>query len=402
MSNISRLFPKSLPLPQKPMASVKKKILLIGEYSRLHNSLKEGLTALGHEVTLVSTGDDFKQFPSDILLQKKFSRGWKKKLKVGIFQLTGRDITSELVKRQFMSHKDRLSGYDVVQLINESPFSIAAKCEMEIASFLAARNDKLFLLSCGADYSSIRFAFDKKIRYSILNPLFEGKVSVKDFAPALKYLEPDFQKLHLFLYKKINGIIASDMDYHLPLVGDKKYCGLLPNPINTDKLTYIPPEIGGPIKIFHGINRANYYKKGSDYFEAALEIIRRKHRGRVDIITAENVPYKEYIQLYDAAHILLDQVYSFDQGYNALEAMAKGKVVFTGAEKEFLEFYNLQEDEVCINARDQVDDLVSKLEFLILNPDHISRISRNARAFIEREHNYRKIAARYLEVWERV
>src|SRR5690606_30108174 len=103
-SNFRFQFPKSLPLPQKPMASVKKKILLIGEYSRLHNSLKEGLTALGHEVTLVSTGDDFKQFPSDILLQKKFSRGWKKKLKVGIFKLTGRDITSELVKRQFMKH----------------------------------------------------------------------------------------------------------------------------------------------------------------------------------------------------------------------------------------------------------------------------------------------------------
>ena len=42
------------------------KILLLGEYSRLHNSLKEGLQALGHQVTLVGTGDDFKRFPSDI------------------------------------------------------------------------------------------------------------------------------------------------------------------------------------------------------------------------------------------------------------------------------------------------------------------------------------------------
>ena len=29
------------------------RILLLGEYSRLHNSLKEGLTALGHEVILL-------------------------------------------------------------------------------------------------------------------------------------------------------------------------------------------------------------------------------------------------------------------------------------------------------------------------------------------------------------
>jgi len=36
-------------------------------------------------------------------------------------------------------------------------------------------------------------------------------------------------------------------------------------------------------------------------------------------------------------------VYAYDQGFNALEAMAKGKVVFTGAEKEWLELYNLEE-----------------------------------------------------------
>ena len=41
------------------------KILLLGEYSRLHNSLKEGLIALGHEVTIVGCGDKFKKFPVD-------------------------------------------------------------------------------------------------------------------------------------------------------------------------------------------------------------------------------------------------------------------------------------------------------------------------------------------------
>ena len=64
----------------------------------------------------------------------------------------------------------------------------------------------------------------------------------------------------------------------------------------------------------------------------------------------ENIPYNDYISIYNKAHILLDQVFAYDQSYNALEAMAKGKVVFTGAETEFLNQYQLQEDEVCINA----------------------------------------------------
>ena len=42
------------------------KILLIGEYSNLHNSLKQGLQKNGFEVTLLSTGDGFKNFDSDI------------------------------------------------------------------------------------------------------------------------------------------------------------------------------------------------------------------------------------------------------------------------------------------------------------------------------------------------
>ena len=41
------------------------KILLLGEYSRLHNSLKEGLVALGHEVIIVGCGDKFKKLPVD-------------------------------------------------------------------------------------------------------------------------------------------------------------------------------------------------------------------------------------------------------------------------------------------------------------------------------------------------
>ena len=45
------------------------KILLIGEYSGLHNSLKDGLQLNGHSVTLLGTGDGFKNFPVDILVK---------------------------------------------------------------------------------------------------------------------------------------------------------------------------------------------------------------------------------------------------------------------------------------------------------------------------------------------
>src|SRR5690606_28675115 len=126
-----------------------------------------------------------------------------------------------------------------------------------------------------------------------------------------------------------------------------------------------------------------------------LKKLQQKYPEKVEIITVENIPYSEYIEKFNSAHILLDQVFAYDQGYNALAAMAKGKVVFTGAETEFLKHYNLKEDEVCINAIPDVAYLIQKLEELLLNPKKISDISANARAFIEKEHNYISVAENY-------
>ena len=50
------------------------RILLIGEYSRLHNSLKEGLRKLGHEVIIVANSDGFKLFPVDYSIDFKICK----------------------------------------------------------------------------------------------------------------------------------------------------------------------------------------------------------------------------------------------------------------------------------------------------------------------------------------
>ena len=67
--------------------------------------------------------------------------------------------------------------------------------------------------------------------------------------------------------------------------------------------------------------------------------------------------------------------------------MSKGKVVFTGAEKEFYEFYNLNK-KVAVNALPDAQKIADALEELILNPSQIAAIGENARAFIEKEHHY--------------
>lgn len=375
------------------------KILLIGEYSRLHNSLKEGLLELGNEVTLLGFKDGFKDFPVDFPLVKKWDKGFLKKVKMAVLRLTGFDLTSYLTYKQFEQNQQHFQGFDVVQLINENSFFCDYQHEKKILKFLFKHNKKVFLLSCGDDYVQVNYNFSHPENPSIVQPYLAGKIADSDFSNVLKFRTKPFEKLHHYLYENISGVIASDLDYHIPWQEHSKYLGMIPNPINLNKLAQNLPEIEDRIVIFHGINRESYFKKGNDFFEKALEIIQQKYLGRLTILVSENVPYKAYINSYEKAHIILDQLYGHDQGYNALEAMAKGKVVFTNAEESFEKHYNLKE-KVAINAKPDVDYLVEQLSFLIENPNEIKTIGKSARAFIEKEHDYLKIARKYLEVWE--
>jgi glycosyltransferase involved in cell wall biosynthesis len=180
--------------------------------------------------------------------------------------------------------------------------------------------------------------------------------------------------------------------------GNPCYLGMIPNPINLSTNELVSKNKPQKIAIFLGINRNTYFTKGIVFFEQALQLISEKYGDLIEITISENLPYQEYIEKYNACHILLDQVYGFDQGYNALEAMAKGKVVFTGAEKEFYEYYKLDE-KVAINALPSVESIVIELSKLIENPKEIDAIGLRARAFVAKHHDHQVTANQYLKLW---
>lgn len=376
------------------------RILLLGEFSRLHNSLKEGLVALGHEVTIVGNGDGFKNFPVDISTRASFCESAIGTiLRKGMYRIFKFDIAKIEFGIRFYFQLSKLEGYDIVQLINEAPIQTTPAFERFLLKKIFKNNNKTFLLCCGVDYVVANYMMQRKARYSIMNPYFEGNENAHEYKFIFEFLTPNHKKTHDLVHQNIKGVIASDMDYVFPLEGHTKFLGLIPNPINTEKIAFIYNPIQDKIIIFLGINKSSYLSKGIVYFEKALAIIKEKYNDKVAIQIVQNLPYNEYINLYNKAHIVLDQVFAFDQGYNALEAMAKGKVVFTGAEKEFEQQYNLTE-KVAINALPDVDTLVNKLSFLIENPAEITAIGRRARAFIEKEHHCIKVAELYLEKWK--
>jgi hypothetical protein len=375
------------------------KVLLFGEFNRTHWNIKKGLETLGHKAIVVSTTDGFKKVDVDIELKDPYRSFLLKKLRILVYKISGIDLSAKSIKKQLTSKIDKFKGFDVVQFINEAPFDFNRADQKSIFELICSHNSKVFLLSTGLDYPSVSYAFDKKFRYSILTPYFENKGSNQDFSPALSYLTPEHLNLHRYIFNAIEGVIANDLDYHIPLIEQPKYLGIIPHAINLSQLNYKAPNIEDKIIIFHGINSNNYYKKGNDIFEKALAIVSQNYSDKIEIIVAKDLPYKNYIKSFEKAHILLDQIYAYDQGFNALEAMAKGKVVFTGAEQEWLDYYNVEKNTIAINALPNAEAIATDIEWLIENPQKIIEISKNARKFVETHHDHINCAKQYIEKW---
>ncbi len=231
------------------------KILLIGEYSNLHNSLKKGLINLGHEVILIGSGDGFKKYDVDILIKSTIFENKFLKIIAKIIDKIFRFSLNEL-EIYFKSKKiiKNLADFDIVQLINEKPFNTSANLEISLLKYIFKNNSKVFLLACGVDSKSVSYANDKKFRYSILTPYFENNSLKKEYRHILKYLNSDHIKLSIFIKQNIKGIISSDLDYHIPYSNSKKYIGMIPNPIDIDNLNDDDNSIKKKIVILHTIN----------------------------------------------------------------------------------------------------------------------------------------------------
>jgi len=319
-------------------------ILLLGEYSRLHNSLKEGLENLGHKATVVSSGDGFKKYNSDIYLSAKLTNHifFTRFLRKIILRVINIDISFIEIVYKFYVHRRKLINYDIVQLINTHPIRTPPWIEKKLLAYIFRNNKSIYLLACGDDYNTISYYLKDNSTYNIMTPFLENNNLKKHYYYSLKYLKPSFKKLHDYVFSNIKGVIPSDFDYVLPIADQPLARPIIPNPINIDRIKHIPLKITKKIVIFHGVNISSSIKKGNNYFHQALELIKKKYPEKVEIITTFSLPYKEYIQYYQKSHILLDQIFCHDQGYNALEAMAAGKVVFTGAGNAFKNHYKLK------------------------------------------------------------
>ena len=330
------------------------RILLLGEYSNVHNTLAEGMRALGHEVTVASNGDFWKDYPRDVDLARRTG-------KMGGIAL--------LAKVYALLPKWR--DYDVVQLINPMFLELKAERILPVYRRLRRQNKKMLLCAMGMDYYWVNeCTYNKPMRYSDFN-----------IGDKVRTDEPAQREQHDWLgtYKEhLNKYIANDCDDATPL------------PV-TDKL-----------RLFVGISKGRSAYKGTDIMLQVAEALREKYPDRLEIVKAEGVPFNVYQHLMDTSDAMMDQLYSYTPAMNALLAMSKGIVVIGGGEPENYEILGEHELRPIINVQPSYESVCQQLEQLILHLDRLPELKRQSITYVQRHHNYLAVAQRYLDLYQRL
>ncbi|MBE6254713.1 MAG: glycosyltransferase family 4 protein [Prevotella sp.] len=361
------------------------KILLVGEYSNVHWTLAEGLRALGHEVTVVSDGDGWKNYPRDINLK----RG----------NLSSRLSTVNYL-RKLACVLPRLRGFDIVQLINPVFLDLRAERIWPFYRYLRRHNGKVFLGAFGIDHYWVKVGMDcKTFRYSDFN--FGSQLRDYPFMRTMvaDWLHGSKGDLNRRIAEDCDGIITGLYEYDVcyrPFFPDKAH--YIPFPINRSSVTHAHTLNLQPstLNFFIGIQRSRSAYKGTDIMLSALQQLKSDYPDKLNIMTAEDVPFVQYQEMMNDSHALLDQLYSYTPGMNGLLAMAKGLILIGGGEREHYELLGEQELHPIINVQPTEEDVYQQIATRLLSGNEdIHQLQLDSIEYIRRHHDHLNVARKY-------
>ncbi len=361
------------------------RILLLGEYSNVHNTLARGLRALGHEVMVASNGDFWKDYPRDIDLARDSGK------------LGGVKLLMRLWK-----HRGRLVGYDVVQLINPMFVELQAHWCLRLYRWLRKHNGKVFLGAFGMDYYWVHENITRKpLRYSDFNLGDALRDSTEALRERQDWLDTDKGRLNQYIAETCDGIVAGLYEYwvcYAPLFPDKT-C-YIPYPIEVKpKACDSPVQTDGRLRIFIGISRGRSVYKGTDIMLHAAQMVAERYPKQVELRVVEGVAFDEYVRLMRESDCILDQLYSYTPAMNALEAMSHGIVCVGGGEEEHYELLGETQLRPIVNVEPNCESVYKELEQLVLHPEKTARMKRESVEYIARHHDFKKVARQYADFW---
>ena len=365
------------------------RILLLGEYSNVHATLADGLRKLGHQVTVLSNGDFWKNYPRDIDLCREEGKWGGIKYMLKLYALL-----------------PQLKHYDIVQLINPMFLEIKAERIFAIYRFLRKHNHKIVLGGFGMDYYWVNTCCTQMpLRYSDFNMGTTLRTNLDALNLRKEWLGTPKAKLNQYIAQDCDGIITGLYEYYICYKHNfPSKTTFIPMPIKV-KQQEMPtsesmPSAHKKLKLFIGINKERSAYKGTDIMLLAAQDIVQKYPQKVELKIAENIPFAEYTKMMDDSDAILDQLYSYTPSMNPLEAMSKGIICIGGGEPENYEILHEDKLRPIINVKPTYESVYQALQQLITHPELIPRLQLSSLQYVKKHHDYIKVAKEYEKFYQ--
>jgi hypothetical protein len=355
------------------------KILLLGEYSNVHATLAMGLRELGHQVTVISNGDFWKNYTRDIDVSRKPCRWGGIRLLLKLWTLL-----------------PQMRGYDVVQLINPMFFELKAERLFWFYNYLRKHNKRVFLGAFGMDYYWVNTcSTTMPLRYSDFNIGKELRTNDDALKEQRDWLGTSKERLNKKIAEDCDGIISGLYEYDVcyrPRFPEKTR--FIPFPIQVSHTAPLT-DVHQPLRIFIGISKQRSVYKGTDIMLKAAEDLQAQYPDKMILQKAEGIPFDDYQQMMNNSDVLLDQLYSYTPAMNALLAMSKGIIAVGGGEPENYEIIHETALQPIVNVQPTYDSVYHELEQLVLHPERIADLKQQSIDYIRKHHDYIKVAHQY-------
>lgn len=367
------------------------KILLLGDASNFHRTLAKGLVRAGHDVTVASAGSGWMNTERDIDLSRH----------------SGKIGGALLWLRLNTVLAGRLKGYDVVQIHNPVFIDQRPGRVRILFDRLRRDNGSVFLTQLGTDsqYVDMCFAKDSPLRYSEFMACgVPTPYTVKHQLTVARWIGGLLHDHCRYIYDNIDGAVSALYEYHLSclrvLPPEMVAYGGIPVDMSETGFSGIPFE--GRLRVMVACHKGREDEKGIDRMLPVVQRLADDYPDRISLDLVQNVPLEQFKRHLAEAHVVVDQLYSYTPATTALMAMASGKIVVSGAEKEFYDFIGEKRYHPIINADpSDVDNLYWKLRALAFDRRRVKQLSEEGRRFVAAHNDVDVVAARFLDFWNR-
>ena len=367
------------------------KILLLGESSFVHSTLRKGFSELGHDVMLISDGNKRNNCPRDIDIRRNLK--WGKLNGIYIFL-------------KFLYNYRKLIGNDIVQIHNFQFVPLKLWLNHILLILLKIFNKKIIKCCLTDDIIVFRGQANGILKYSDTHigtlPIIEEENKER----IAEQMRPEYIRYCEYANKTADALLPCLYEYYvyynIPEYKDKLYYMPLPMEIPNDVLTHIH-KVQFPIKVLVGIQEKRDYIKGAGKIAEYIERLSQENPGKIDIKKVYDVPYDDYCKMLDEADVLVDQLYSYTPSMNSLAAMAHGAVVIGGGEEEYYDFIGEKTLRPIINVRPMDDEYnMNMLRNTLLYPEKIEQMKYEGIEFIRKHHDYLLIAKQHIELYNQL